>query len=138
MASLVVESMIIDIEQNAKAVLEPTLNAIEPELISRETAICEIQANSARWLREGPIIDMRSLPWEALASSSLELTTVSSRNQHSQNILGDNIRDVRHNASSPSLIMASGAVGDEHVQNAIGDAIDSAIMNIVKSQRSSE
>jgi hypothetical protein len=32
------------------------------------------------------------------------------------------------------MIMASGAFGDEHVQSAIGDAIDSAIMNIVKSQ----
>jgi hypothetical protein len=138
MISFVVESMIIDIEQNAKAVLlEPTLNAIEPELILRETAICEIQTNSARWLREGPIVDLRSLPWEALASSSLELTTVSSQNQLSQNILGGNIRDVPH-TSSQSMIVASGAFGDEHVQNTIEDAIESAIMNIVKSQRKSE
>jgi hypothetical protein len=138
-AAFVVESIITKIERNAEAMLEPTMDTLEPEMVSRETGNHEIQTNSARWLREGPIVDLRSLPWETLASSCLEFATTSSGNQHSENISGENISDIQHNASSQSKIMVSSAFNDENVRNAIEDAVELiGHVNMVKSQSSSE
>jgi hypothetical protein len=111
----VLDSIIIDIERNLKAVRQPTPTTLESILQDFESE--GIRRNAARFLHEGPIIDLRSLPWEAQLGATHRSYPMPSKTQRASAELA--LRE-RYDLMRQPINVASSA-NENSVQNALSD-----------------
>ena len=112
----VLDSIVIDIERNLKAVRQPTPTTLESILQDFESE--GVRGNATRFLREGPIIDLRSLPWEAQLGANNRSHTMPSKTQRASADLA--LRERNDLLRQPINVATS--ANDKSVQNALSDS----------------
>jgi hypothetical protein len=123
-------SNITDVERDLKTTRQPTPTTLE--LLLREFENGGVPAKASRILRDGPIIDLRSLPWEVQASECLQSTFTPSKYQVCQ--VGVHAADMRSDLRGQPKNVASSAFSESSVQNVLCDnAVEVPMLNLAKS-----
>jgi hypothetical protein len=128
----VIDSIVTDIERNAKATRQPTPSTLETILYELENG--DVRTKASRLLREGPIIDLRSLPWELGATASLQSALTPSKYNIPQDTSGERASGVRRDLRAQPKNEASDAFDDNVVQGIFGDnVLEVPMLNLAKS-----
>jgi hypothetical protein len=114
----VLDTIISEIEQNSKTSMQPMTTQ---ESRVQESENGEDQAKKARFLRDGPIVDLRSLPWES-QSARFQNATISLENQTNCTESDETAAASRHLHGQPINEVSLGASVESTVDKILSDS----------------